>query len=58
MRGSEVTTEQVSVLPFLEALGYATHDPDEVRNQNPVFKWDKVDFAIMRAGAPTMVVEV
>ena len=57
MRGSEATTEQVSVLPFLDALGFDTQNPNEVRRQFPILNWDAVDFAVLRDGAPIMVVE-
>lgn len=57
MNDSEATTEQVSVLPFIDALGYKTNNPDEVRKQYPILNMDAVDFAILRDDAPIMVLE-
>ncbi len=57
MDTSEATVEQVSVLPFIAALGYVTHNPAEVRKQYAILNWDAVDFAILRNDEPIMVIE-
>ena len=57
MNNSEATTEQVSVLPFLGALGYDTFNPAEVRKQYPILNIDAVDFAILRDDVPVIFVE-
>ncbi len=57
MNGSEVTTEQVSIEPFIDALGYDTQNPAEVRKQYVILNSDAVDFAVLRDGAPIIVLE-
>ncbi|MCE2472174.1 MAG: type I restriction enzyme HsdR N-terminal domain-containing protein, partial [Anaerolineae bacterium] len=57
MNKSEATVEQVSVLPFVDALGYDTKKPAEVRRQYPILNMDAVDFAILRDGEPIMFLE-
>ncbi len=57
MNGREITTEQVSIEPFIDALGYDTKNPAEVRKQYPILNWDAVDFAVLRDGAPIIVLE-
>ena len=57
MNTSEPTTEQVSVLPVLGALGYDTFNPAEVRKQYPILKIDAADFAILRDDGPVIIVE-
>ena len=57
MDKSEATVEQVSVLPFIDALGYDTQNPAEVRKQYAILNWDAVDYAILRNNEPIMVVE-
>ena len=57
MNKSEATVEQVSVLPFVDALGYDTQNPAEVRKQYAILNWDAVDFAVLRDSEPIMVVE-
>lgn len=57
MDTSEATVEQVSVLPFIDALGYVTHNPAEVRRQYAILNLDAVDFAILRNDEPMMVIE-
>ncbi len=54
---SEATTTQVSILPFIDALGYDTKNPIEVRFQHPILNWDAVDYAIVREGEPIVVLE-
>lgn len=58
---SEEATKQVSIRPFINALGFNTHNLDEVY---PEFQADaktggkeKVDFAILRDGRPIILVE-
>ncbi len=57
MNKSEATVEQVSVLPFMDALGYDTQNPAEVRKQYAILNWDAVDFAVVRDSEPIMVLE-
>ena len=57
MDKSEATVEQVSVLPFIDALGYDSQNPAEVRKQYAILNWDAVDFAILCDDAPVMFVE-
>ncbi len=57
MNKSERTVEQVSVKPFINALGYDTQSPAEVREQYAILNWDAVDFAILRNNEPIMVIE-
>ena len=57
MNKSEAATEQVSVMPFLGALGYDTFNPAEVRKQFPILNTDALDFAILRDDAPVIFVE-
>ncbi|MDE2821669.1 MAG: type I restriction endonuclease [Chloroflexota bacterium] len=56
MNSSEATTAQVSVKPFLQKLGYDTHNPDEIREQYAILG-DAADFAILQEGKPIMVLE-
>ena len=58
---TEESTKHALVLPFIQMLGYATYDPTEVV---PEFtadvgtkKDEKVDYALMRDGKPTILVE-
>lgn len=57
MDKSEATVEQVSVLPFIDALGYDSQNPAEVRKQFAILNWDAVDFAILRNSEPMIVLE-
>lgn len=57
MNKSEATVEQVSVVPFIDALGYDTKNPAEVRKQYAILNWDAVDFAVLRNSEPIMVIE-
>ena len=59
---TEEATKTALVLPFLEMMGYSIFDPTEVI---PEFtadvgtkKGEKVDYALMRAGNPIVVIEV
>ena len=59
---TEEATKTALVLPFLEMMGYSIFDPTEVI---PEFtadvgtkKGEKVDYALMRAGDPIVVIEV
>lgn len=58
---TEEATKNAFVMPFLNALGYNVFDPTEVV---PEFtadvgtkKGEKVDYAIMREGQPTILIE-
>ncbi|WP_414468334.1 type I restriction endonuclease [Methanobacterium sp. ACI-7] len=58
---TEEATKNAFVMPFLNALGYNVFDPTEVV---PEFtadvgtkKGEKVDYAIMREGSPTILIE-
>lgn len=57
MNKSEATVEQVSVMPFIDALGYDSQNPAEVRKQYAILNWDAVDFAVLRNNEPIMVIE-
>ena len=59
---TEEATKTALVLPFLEMMGYSIFDPTEVV---PEFtadvgtkKGEKVDYALMQAGKPIVVIEV
>ncbi len=59
---TEEATKTALVLPFLEMMGYSIFDPTEVV---PEFtadvgtkKGEKVDYALMQAGKPIIVIEV
>lgn len=62
---SEEATKQALILPFFQVLGYDIYDPSEVQ---PEFiadfakkkaggAFEKVDYAILREGAPVILVE-
>ena len=55
-REDEEAIKQVSVIPFIEALGYDTRNLDEVKSQFAVGN-DWVDYAIKRDKKPTILVE-
>ena len=57
MKNNEEATISVSVSPFIRALGYITHDLNEVYPQHTILNIDAVDFAILRAGEPIMFLE-
>lgn len=57
MDKSEAAVEQVSVVPFIEALGYQTYNLTEVRKQYPILNTDAVDYAILRDDLPVIFVE-
>lgn len=57
MKNNEDATINVSVSPFIRALGYNTQDLDEVYPQYPILNTDAVDYAILRDDAPVMFVE-
>ncbi|MBL8681621.1 MAG: type I restriction enzyme HsdR N-terminal domain-containing protein [Myxococcales bacterium] len=62
---SEEATKQALILPFFQVLGYDIYDPSEVqpeyvadfakKKSNGTF--EKVDYAVLRAGVPVMLVE-
>ena len=54
---SEVATIQVSIMPFIQELGYNTRNLDEVYPEYPV-DGDRVDFAILRNRKPIIFIEV
>ena len=59
--GSEEATKTALVMPFIQALGYDVFDPGEVVPEFTadvgIKKREKVDYAIMRDGAPIMLIE-
>lgn len=57
MKNNESATVHVSVLPFIRALGYNTQDLSEVYPEYSILNMDAVDYAVLRDGAPIMVVE-
>jgi len=58
---SEANTSQFLILPFIEALGYSVHNPNDVE---PEFTADlfasstRVDYALKKAGQPIVLIEV
>ncbi len=58
---NEEATKHSFIIPFIEALGYDIYDPDEVFPEYtadvPVLKNDKVDYAILSDGKPTILIE-
>lgn len=57
MKNNEDATINVSVAPFIRALGYNTQDLDEVYPQYPILNTDAVDYAILRDDIPVFFVE-
>lgn len=57
MKNNEDATINVSVSPFIRALGYNTQDLDEVYPQYPILNTDAVDYAVLRDDTPVMFVE-
>ena len=55
-REDEEAIKQVSVIPFIEALGYDTQNLDEVKSQFAIGN-DWVDYAIKRDRIPIIIVE-
>ena len=57
---SEKDTERTIVEPFIEALGYDTRDPEEVRTQFKIAIGSttvKCDYVIIQHGEPVMLIE-
>ncbi|MEL6580065.1 MAG: type I restriction endonuclease [Cyanobacteria bacterium J06621_12] len=58
---NEEATKTAFIIPFIEALGYDIYNPGEVFPEYtadiPVLKNDKVDYAILSEGKPTMLIE-
>ncbi len=54
----EVDVEEVSVKPFIRALGYSPENLSEVKRQFPILNSDAADFAILRDGKPAIIIEV
>ena len=58
---TEEATKNTLVMPFLMALGYNVFDPREVVPEFTadvgIKKGEKVDYAIMKDGAPMMLIE-
>jgi predicted type IV restriction endonuclease len=58
---TEEATKNAFVMPFLQALGYNVFDPTEVTPELTadvgIKKGEKVDYAILRDGQPTMLFE-
>lgn len=58
---NEEATKNSFIMPFIEALGYDIYNPDEVFPEYtadvPVLKNDKVDYAIIAEGKPTILIE-
>lgn len=57
MKNNEGATIQVSVLPFIRALGYSTQYLSEVYPQYSILNMDAVDYAVLRDGEPIMFLE-
>ncbi len=57
----EQTTKQALILPFLQLLGYNVFDPFEVKPEFTadvgIKKGEKVDYAILKDGKPTLLIE-
>ncbi|MEL6988808.1 MAG: type I restriction endonuclease [Cyanobacteria bacterium J06648_1] len=58
---NEEATKTSFIIPFIEALGYDIYNPGEVFPEYtadiPVLKNDKVDYAILAEGKPTILIE-
>ncbi|MEM8717930.1 MAG: type I restriction endonuclease [Cyanobacteria bacterium P01_G01_bin.39] len=58
---NEEATKTAFIIPFIEALGYDIYNPGEVFPEYtadiPVLKNDKVDYAILSEGKPTILIE-
>lgn len=58
---NEEATKTSLIIPFIEALGYDIYNPGEVFPEYtadiPVLKNDKVDYAILSEGKPTILIE-
>jgi len=54
---TEEAAKEVSVRPFIRALGFDTANLGEVRPEFPILNMDAVDFAIMRKNRPIMFIE-
>ena len=57
---SEKDTERTLVEPFIEALGYDTRDPEEVRTQFEIAIGSmtvRCDYVIMQHGEPSILIE-
>lgn len=58
---NEEATKNSFIMPFIEALGYDIYNPEEVFPEYtadvPVLKNDKVDYAILADGKPTILIE-
>ena len=57
MKTNETATINVSVLPFIRALGYNTQDLSEVYPEYAILNMDAVDLAVLRDGEPIMLLE-
>ncbi len=57
MKNNEKATINVSVLPFIRALGYNTEDLSEVFPEYSILNMDAVDYAVLRNDVPVMFVE-
>lgn len=61
LMGNEEATKHALVLPFFTALGYDVFDPEEVVPEYTadygLKRGEKVDYAIIRGGAPILIVE-
>ena len=57
MKNNETATINVSVMPFIRALGYNTQDLSEVYPEYAILNMDAVDLAILREGEPIIFLE-
>ena len=54
---TEEATKEVSIRPFIRALGYDTANLSEVRPEFPILNMYAVDFALMRDNRPIIFIE-